>query len=352
MSNVFKIKLTTISPVHIGCQYNISPYSDYIYKEGKIYFIDENKLINFFRSSENMDKLMEEYLDIIKAQASSNIEDKHNLEDFFDKYGLELKEFSICSLPTNGRITQNINKTVNTSGRPYIPGSSLKGAIRTCLLYHHIKPQDNNITSTSEGNIFGRYGNDILKNLLISDTNTTTIDDLIILRTARYNLAKKSEDAPAIFESINKGVDLEFKIKTKPVLDKKFDYFESDNISEIFSIINKFYRDTIDRELKILQENNHPMITKIVSFYHELKKEINLAEDKDSTAIMRIGAGKTFFENTIGLALEKSELEQIIARLGREQRKTNKNFFPKTRTTVGYGGNLDQVLGWVKISLK
>ncbi len=42
MNNLFKFKLTTLSPpVHIGCNDNMSPYSDYIYKEGKAHFIDE-----------------------------------------------------------------------------------------------------------------------------------------------------------------------------------------------------------------------------------------------------------------------------------------------------------------------
>src|SRR5690606_37124384 len=100
MNNSYEFKLTTLSPVHIGCKENISPYSDYIYKEGKVHFIDENKLIQFLKSRDDMDGVMDDYIDIIQVQAYSNLQDRHNLENFFQKYGLEIENFISHSLDT------------------------------------------------------------------------------------------------------------------------------------------------------------------------------------------------------------------------------------------------------------
>src|SRR5699024_2306444 len=101
-------------------------------------FINENKLMKYFRDSDDIDKIMNDYIKTIKVQAGSNMQDRYNLENFFEKYGLELENFTSHSLDANAKITQNINRTINSSGRPYVPGSSLKGAIRTCIIYHHV----------------------------------------------------------------------------------------------------------------------------------------------------------------------------------------------------------------------
>lgn len=346
MSNMFNLKLITISPVHIGCQETLSPYSDYIYKDEKIHIIDEDKLIEFFKSSTNIDNIIDEYMGTIKGQASSSITKRHNLEDFFEKYGLKLEDFTAHSIPCNAVIKQSIDRMTNTSGRPYIPGSTIKGAIRTSLLYHHTLEE-----GLSEDRIFGKFDKDVLKNLLISDTNPGTIDDLVVLKTVRYNLSKKKADIPVIYESVKKGTEFKFNIKTKEVEDKRFNYLNSDSIATLFEKINKFSKATVERDLRVLESNSTPEINEIVSFYHQLKKEINIAESNNNTAIFRIGRGKTYFDNTIGIGLSDNELKQIIKRMGIGKRKTNPNFFPKTRTAVGDNDIYSQVLGWVKISL-
>lgn len=356
MDNLFKFKLTTLSPVYIGCQENMSPYSDYIYKEEKIHFIDENKLIQFLKSREDMDEVMDDYIDIIRVQASSNLQDRHNLEDFFPKYGLETEDFISYSLDTNGKITQIINRTINSSGRPYIPGSSLKGAIRTCLLYYHIK--EDNINPTGRPpyigqDVFGSFVDDIFKYLSVSDTNTVSNTECEVLRTGRYNLKKKSLDVPVVVEAIKPNTSFDFSINLKGKLESKFGNLNKENIDDLLVIINEFYIENIAREVKVLEENKNSAINSIISFYQELNKEIKTLKEKKTGALLRIGGGKTFYENSILLALDKDKRDKIItARNANKKLKRDKNFFPKTRAITADNGQYKQVLGWIRIELR
>lgn len=354
MNNSYEFKLTTLSPVHIGCKENISPYSDYIYNEGKVYFIDENKLIQFLKSRDDMDEVMDDYIDIIQVQAYSNLQDRHNLENFFQKYGLEMENFISHSLDTNGKITQTINRTINSSGRFYIPGSSIKGAIRTCLLFHHIKEERINPIGRSPyigQDVFGSFVNDMFKYLLVSDTNTIANTECEVLKTGRYNLKKKSLDVPVVVEAIKPNTSFDFSINLKRKFESKFRYIN--NIDDLLVIINEFYMENISREIKVLKENIVPQTNPIITFYQELNKEIVALKENKTGSLLRIGGGKTFYENSILLALDKAKRDKIITgKNSREKIKRDKNFFPKTRTMTIDNGQYKQVLGWIKIELQ
>ena len=356
MNNLYKFKLTTLSPVHIGCRESMSPYSDYICKGKKVHFIDQNKLIKFFKSREDIDEVMDDYLDTVKAQASSNLQDRHNLKDFFEKYGLEMENFISYSLDANAGITQAINRTINSSGRPYIPGSSLKGSIRTSILYHHIKEENINPVGKSPyigQDVFGSFVGDIFKYFLVSDTNTVMNTECEVLKTGRYNLKKSSLDVPIVVEAIKPNISFDFSINLKGQLESRFRYLNKNNIEDLLLIINEFYLENIAREIKVLEENKTSVIYPIINFYQELNKEIIALKENKTGAILRIGVGKTFYENSVLLALDQDTRNKIIiAGNSKKRLKRDKNFFPKTRTMTVDNGQYKQVLGWIKIELQ
>ena len=318
-------------------------------------FIDENKLMDFFKGRRDMDEIIDDYMEVIRFQASSNLESRYNVEDFFQKYGLEVGDFVSYTLDTNGEVSQVINRTINSCGRPYIPGSSLKGAIRTCLLYYHMKEEDVNFRGGSPyigGDVFGNFANDILKYLSISDTNTVRNTECEILRIGRYNLKKESLDVPVVVEAINPNTHFNFSINLKGKMESRFKYLNKDNIGDLLVIINQFYIENIAREIKALEGSKNSAINPIINFYQELDKESKNLMEKKTGAILRIGGGKTFFDNTILLALDEDSRNKIIT-AGNSKRKCkrDKNFFPKTRSVTVDNGQYKQVLGWLKIEL-
>lgn len=339
--NKYDFKLSTLSPVHIGCNDILSPYSDYIYREGRVHYIDKDKLVKFIMNKNDSEKIMEDYIQIIKLQASSNIQSRYSLDSFFERYGLELEDFISHSLEANDKITQIVSRTINSSGRPFIPGSSLKGSIRTSLIFHHIKEEKRSIKYENPyigQDIFGKLINDHLKYLSISDTDTKDINSCKILKTVRYNIIKDSQAMPIIVEAIKDGTTFNFTIALKGN-NTRFDYLNKGNIKKLLSIINNFSLSNISRELEVLQTRNSKKTNHVITFYHEMMKEIKSAMKENKEAILRIGSGKTIYDNTILLVLEEKHHKNSIA-------------FPKTRTVTLDNNEYSQVLGWIKIELE
>ena len=107
------------------------------------------------------------------------------------------------------------------------------------------------------------------------------------------------------------------------------------------------------REIKVLEENKNLAINPIISFYQELNKDIKTLREKKKGAILRVGGGKTFYENSILLALDKDKRAKIItAKNSNKKIKRDKNFFPKTRAITADNGQYKQVLGCIKIELR
>ena len=62
--------------------------------------------------------------------------------DFFNEHGLLPRDFSRAAIPVSfpNSITfgnRNLFLPTLTGGKPYIPGSSIKGAIRTALMFDY-----------------------------------------------------------------------------------------------------------------------------------------------------------------------------------------------------------------------
>ncbi len=129
------VKLKVITPVHIGSGQSISPFGYFIDQErGNFNFLNLDSL---FRDP-GFSRYREEF---IKKAASARyigeIIQDHNL----------LKKHILYSVPStyearSGNPIENnieIKLFIKSAGRPYIPGSSLKGSIVTALIYYALK---------------------------------------------------------------------------------------------------------------------------------------------------------------------------------------------------------------------
>jgi len=125
------MKIKVLSPLHIGNGETKNKMSFFV-ESGNIYFIDENKLMYLV----NKHNLSEEFIRWISEGGNS-------IDEFLKNHTnikKELKQNSLYVLPTRGEIEGDINLHIKDSqNRFYIPGSSIKGAIRTALLYMVLK---------------------------------------------------------------------------------------------------------------------------------------------------------------------------------------------------------------------
>ncbi len=242
---VYKMSLTTLSPIFIGSGEELNK-SMYVYNNREIMIIDERKLIKELLLREGL------YESFLNGCYSGNL----NLTNFLEKHlngykDMDIYKYKIMSysdVKTNLKFN-NINTFIKSSnGKPYIPGSSIKGAIRTAIIYGEImnnKNKYNNIfkdivnyrNKYNEGYIVDNISNhfnikNIFKNIAVSDTNDINIENLCICK--RYDISTHIEvghELPIYMELL------------KPCL--KFNFlltlYSSFSINDLSKYFNNFY---------------------------------------------------------------------------------------------------------------
>ncbi|MDO4666318.1 MAG: type III-A CRISPR-associated RAMP protein Csm5 [Streptococcus sp.] len=133
---VFKLTLRTLAPVHIGSGKEYTS-REFIYENNCFYFPDMGKLYAYMLETK-FDKKFEEFLQN-KAIRSTN----NRLISFLQGNNIKNREFGGYKIKESGFESDKLPKgnlgvvlqfMRDGFGLPYIPGSSLKGAIRTILM--------------------------------------------------------------------------------------------------------------------------------------------------------------------------------------------------------------------------
>ncbi len=118
------MKLEILTPVHIGSGDKYLA-TDFVIKGNKVVFIDSMK---FF---EEVDKKGLDPVDVAKEIS----EGEKSIEDFVE----DLSKIKTREAPFNGRMPRKeILAHIKSRGKPYVPGSSIKGAIRTAVLWKEV----------------------------------------------------------------------------------------------------------------------------------------------------------------------------------------------------------------------
>ena len=146
----YKVELTTITPIHIGTGEDYVPV-DYVIKDSgsgyAFYFINRNKFIDFIIDSGKYDDFLKisnsnDFLKIneyIYKNFNEEMIDwempvsKKVYEIYLKNINMEIKKNDINRLEIRSFIKDSFKKNI------YIPGSSIKGSIRTAFLNYKIK---------------------------------------------------------------------------------------------------------------------------------------------------------------------------------------------------------------------
>ena len=140
----YRAVLTTVGPVFIGNGNEIKKF-EYVYdrRTGIVYVIDTIKMFELLSKIQQLDRF--------EVHIGKNL----NLSEFFDKIGLQPPQYRTISKysykagedPRNQNIKEFIK---NAYGQPYIPGSSLKGAVRTAIIHSMIQNGDKQMIRASD----------------------------------------------------------------------------------------------------------------------------------------------------------------------------------------------------------
>ena len=283
MAVTHKFQLQTLSPVSIGGDdaQSLSPYKDYIYSEDgrHIYYINQKALEPALAANPS---LIDEYVAGIRYGMDNN-RSSFNLSFFLnEKLGLSQAAYVAKEVPNWGLQTNErteIKPIEKTAGRAYLPGSSLKGAIRTAILYdwltnseegrremercvrnikdlirfHKDRKGDRRRQRELEQGVFDEeklFGNLRSRNgldshrILVSDTNTAA-NALIVVATERIRLQSEREKStiPTPREAVYSDQALNFTVQIQgPFTSKVLNYWEGEK-AEILKKIAKLSQD-------------------------------------------------------------------------------------------------------------
>jgi len=250
----YTITLTTQSPVYVGSNVCLKKTEFCYYpKIQKVLFLDRDKFLAFLIEKNLMDKY-EQFI----------FSEKGNLALFMQDLGYGYTEMSRLKLYSvdagdaldEKRSIKDIHCFMrNQKNQAYIPGSSLKGALRTVLLTKMIADgtypyaMDINMGRKDGGKIIERNYfntltlsekkkndilNDIMRTVSISDSKTIDNSDMILcskLDVAPNGLTRKLN---VVRECVKPGVKIGFAL----TIDKSFGRFIS--VDEIRSSISAF----------------------------------------------------------------------------------------------------------------
>lgn len=371
-----KMKIQTITPVHIGSGGDYGPPEFYMATAKKRNVVVRADINHVFMM------LPDEW----KDQFVSELEDsRFNLQSFLSRVMKQLPKGSLGKIRKyysylESNLPENIAEHVKTSHQAYIPGSSLKGSLKSALLYDladddsisrvetlikrgrkgkpEIKIWDSQkfVDSLLSSNPGKAPNTSIMRFLQVTDTSPVKRMSIHSVNSVKVNNTgwgwyKHSEDIGTTYmETIGKGNKLEFdmnfnqkeRVIKKLNLEYKEEYLSPERVLDC---IYRFSDDLTENEIEF---SNKYRVKFLEDFYEELQ-EMNTPEGP----VMNVGQGTGFLAKTIGLKVKKYDEEnytQIYDKVREATRgRSYPDEFPKTRRIVME----DKVpLGWVRVELK
>lgn len=355
----YDIALKVLSPIAIRpTNTSLIKNLNYLIIDNKLYVIDENKLYNFIIES-NLHNELSRKTEIALEQNKNEIlitwlKQKISRPEIAQK--ISKAEYSIEDPIKNSKKRELYLTIENSNNAKYIPGSSLKGAIRTAILYKQVKKNYNSVISFLKREIrmcykfagnsrkrrkFSNWLNDRLQNYLLrgkytaedgkrkvdphSDllrflqiTDSTEIPrsnvDVTLIYVAEPKIGRNRGTRELLLQEI---ITPDTIVKLRLIIDN--DFLElidtklslSDKKGLLYSIrenLREFYSEVILAEKKYWNRNRQirdPDFTmfadKLIEFYNSLEEKM---EDENFVPI-RVGWGCGWLSTTVGLLIQK-----------------------------------------------
>lgn len=225
----YKMKLKVLSPLFVGSGENYDR-CDYIYDEKEIHIIEQDKWIDYLIKNDLLDKFMEHLeikgksLEIDKWLKS----EQKDLKEVIKKCCIN--KFKVSNMNDfKSNVVHSFIK--NAEGKPYIPGSSIKGAIVSAIVGYYANKKNLN-------------ENDIkylkIKGISVSDSTTFELDNLELYKKIDNIIIdnKMAENTLPIYrECAKEGTEVEFSIKIDNKLLKESNLDDFNGIETIYDAL-------------------------------------------------------------------------------------------------------------------
>ena len=369
-----EIKIEVLSPVHIGSGNMLQNNTDFVTTDNGvdnfIRVIDDRKILELIGVEHLNDWLL-------------SIERKDNTKELVRRFAPNSKvaDYSKRRLidysqgvNQNDTLKEHIH---NGMGLPYIPGSSIKGSIRTAILATlavavsnkeekiKIARMDRNgnpflSAEKVEKILFGNDPNsDIFRFIHVGDAYFEK-DSEIALRVVNINIRKgddlQDNSKPQLIEAINNGVRSTFQMKIANEYYKwvKANFagmgnlpIEINSLSNLFMLINNHTKQLVESELDYWKEVNKTGADDYLENMEKILAEINSCE-KGKECVIRIGHTSGWRFITGAWTEELDNFKDVVIPATRPRNFNYSEYdFPKSRRI----DEESDVLGFVKLKL-
>ncbi|MEM6805024.1 MAG: type III-A CRISPR-associated RAMP protein Csm5 [Bacteroidota bacterium] len=371
------ITLRTLSPLHIGNGNKLSSVGDYLVTNHRVCYLDEKRLL----------------IDLDKSGKTTAFTEKlrqfrsgFDFEKSLSELGVSYTDYQTKEIPLNqfGLKVKNNNilyPCVRTQDaktgalRPYVPGSTLKGLLRTAIVFKYFLDHPSELSHLEDSverrveqaknlrkalsDLWQKIKSDILpeelfQSIRLTDSKPFQETEEVIEYTRRQHFyGVDTEGLGWLSECVCPGVESSFdltylsgfrfdKLPKNPKYQKgAFKYLKSTNPRHIFSALNQHSKLLVEQEMDLLKQAPHAASVrdKLLVQLAEYKALIDASDH--SYAISRIGKGKTLFFITILPLLSKSLQKKVLQRLLREGSDTIQS---RVVTTVD-----PKLFGWIRL---
>ncbi len=348
-----KCKLTTITPCHIGSGSTLNRNVDFVSDGESLGVVEPRKIF-----------------DIVGEHGidgwCSTIDRQKDIMQFLRgvRPNVKIQDISSRLLAIQGgdsKVT-GLREQISTLGTPYIPGSSIKGAIVSAILASKDSisiPQNIKLKNGIVDKVFsareernGRVQFDpktsVLRFLRVGDASFDDVPTIAVYCNS-LNIRKSSDltdrKGHQYVEAIPTNTAAEFD------LDIKSDYLNKVrshptplgsvpeamvSLPNLLKCINSHTQSLLENELEEWQDCNYPELDKYIPQIKKLINECNKACRDGRSAIMRLGYGSGWDFITGGwskLSATDDEWDRIVDKARPGNWKYQEYMFPKTRRT-------------------
>lgn len=356
-------RMEALTPVHVGSGESLKKDFDFFVIKGRVWLVSASLLMA------EIEKLGADRIDTFTRA----IED-HQAGQWIGQQGIKMDKISRASmnLPGGDKTPREIRAQIrNGFGKPYLPGSSIKGSLRTAIirkllpnLTKDIKMQVNDQELCKE--LLGKDAKmNLMRTLAVGDFSVcgeagVTLNNALVYRLkSATNMMpkqvgpyKKKTDMKICIEhlqssSICQGtISLDCFLPEKDNEKKCFDFKARLDLPWLISACRELADHTIATELDFFRDKTGKPVADIRKFYQELQEEQKQLKKNEVIIQMAWGAG---WRGMTGQLLEADDLNDNI----RKRLNLAKNYldfpFPKSRRIVTVNGE-SRPMGWVKIS--
>lgn len=366
----YELTITTLTPLHIGTGNTLRQGFDYVTHHGQTWVFDADRLADMLynQAPDAFDRMLQ------GAPASELIEsDEFDPESSLFRYVMRGEPRS----EGRGAVLQELLK--DPWDRPYIPGSSLKGALRTALAVHGWQkrnlnfnlsnlnewggakyaalPMEQSVLNSPDAPKRMAPNHDLLRALQVSDS-TPGKSGQVRLLNVQVAVGEKM-DSPIELEVIPADVSFRATLTLDGFLLKRgvpqpicWDKDQLAWLEDIPTAVARFSNSRLADEIEYWRDSASPIRSSFVKLVRNVREL-----DPEHEFLLQLGWGggwtsKTFNRHLTG---NKDAFFEVVKKykLDRENKFQRGDHFPKSRrVAVTSSGQASAPLGWVRVRME